>query len=448
LREAKRASLDHLLFATKRLNAMQAQAKIYIADSRNMAEVADESVHLVVTSPPYWHIKDYGVEGQIGYGQTLHEYLLDLSRVWCECWRVLKPGRRLCINIGDQFARAVIYGHYKIIPLHAEIIAQCETIGFDYMGAIIWRKKTTMRTTGGAVVMGSFPYPPNGIVELDYEFILLFKKPERGKRQGAQDMISPEIKEASRLTRDEWKEFFSGHWEFAGERQVLHEAMFPEELPRRLIRMFSFVGETVLDPFLGSGTTVKVALGLGRNAIGYEIQPQFEPIIRQKLGMTESALIAPSVTILRRENPLPPVDPPPDYIPRVKNAKPLVDPKQLRFGEEVTYRVVEVLDERTLKMDNGLIVQLLGIVVPPERKGQTLAYLRQFILGKRVLLRFDRPPEADRAPVPAYLYLTNRLFVNRKMIEMGLAIADRKTWHRYRDKFLEAEAKRSGKERG
>ena len=135
---------------------MQAQAKIYIADSRNMAEVADESVHLVVTSPPYWHIKDYGVEGQIGYGQTLHEYLLDLSRVWCECWRVLKPGRRLCINIGDQFARAVIYGHYKVIPLHAEIIAQCETIGFDYMGAIIWRKKTTMRTTGGAVVMGSF----------------------------------------------------------------------------------------------------------------------------------------------------------------------------------------------------------------------------------------------------------------------------------------------------
>lgn len=423
---------------------MQPQAVIYIADSRNMAEVADESVHLVVTSPPYWHIKDYGVEGQIGYGQTLHEYLLDLSRVWRECWRVLKPGRRLCINIGDQFARAVIYGRYKVIPIHAEIIAQCETIGFDYMGAIIWRKKTTMRTTGGAVVMGSFPYPPNGIVELDYEFVLLFKKPERDAGRGTRDTVSLAEKEASKLTRDEWKEFFSGHWEFAGERQVLHEAMFPEELPRRLIRMFSFIGETVLDPFLGSGTTVKVALELGRNAIGYEIQPEFVPIIRQKLGISENALIAPPVSIVHREKPLPPVEPPADYIPRVKDAKPLVDPKRLKFGDEVTYKVIAIVDERTLQMDNGLVVQLLGISVPPERREQAITYLRQFILGKRVLLRFDRPPERNDAPMPAYLYLTNRLFVNRKMIEMGIADADRTVWHRYREKFLQAEARRGG----
>ncbi len=413
---------------------MTNSAVIYVADSRNMAEGASESVDLIVTSPPYWHIKDYGVEGQIGYGQSLHEYLLDLSRVWRECFRMLKPGRRLCINIGDQFARAIVYGRYKVIPIHAEIIAQCEAIGFDYMGAIIWQKKTTMRTTGGAVVMGSFPYPPNGIVELDYEFILLFKKPELLSSPATK--ISPAIKEASRLTRDEWKEFFSGHWQFAGERQILHEAMFPEELPRRLIRMFSFVGETVLDPFVGSGTTVKAALELGRNAIGYEIQPAFVPIIRQKLE-------AP-VSIMYREKLLPPVEPPPNYMPHVKDAKPLVDPKRLRFGEEATYKVASVVDERTLQMDNGLVVQLLGIVVPSERKERALAYLRQFLLGKRVLLKFDRPPESDGAPMPVYLYLINRLFVNRKMIEMGLADADRTTWHRYRNKFLEAEAKRYG----
>lgn len=106
-----------------------------------MAEVADANIGLMVTSPPYWHFKDYRVPGQIGYGQTLHEYLLDLSRVWRECWRVLMPGRRLCINIGDQFARAVVYGLYKVIPLRGEIIAQCEIIGLDYMGAIIWQKK-------------------------------------------------------------------------------------------------------------------------------------------------------------------------------------------------------------------------------------------------------------------------------------------------------------------
>ena len=105
-----------------------------------MSEVSDESIGLVVTSPPYWNIKDYGVAGQIGYGQTLHEYLRGLYRVWTECYRVLLPGRRLCINIGDQFARSIIYGRYKIIPLHAEVISQCERIGFDYMGSIIWQK--------------------------------------------------------------------------------------------------------------------------------------------------------------------------------------------------------------------------------------------------------------------------------------------------------------------
>ena len=135
------------------------KAKIIIGDSRKMEEVEDNSVDLVVTSPPYRHIKDYGVEGQVGYGQSLHEYLKDLYRVWKECYRVIKPGRRFCLNIGDQFARSIIYGRYKIIPLHAEFIAQCEDIGFYYMGSIIWQKKTTMNTTGGA----------NGMVEIDYE---------------------------------------------------------------------------------------------------------------------------------------------------------------------------------------------------------------------------------------------------------------------------------------
>lgn len=412
-------------------------AKIIIGDSRNMCEVEDESVDLVVTSPPYYHIKDYGVPGQIGYGQSLHQYLIDLSRVWRECWRTLKHGRRLCINIGDQFARAIVYGRYKVIPLHAEIIAQCEAIGFDYMGAIIWQKKTTMRTTGGAVVMGSFPYPPNGIVELDYEFVLLFKKP--GKRKP----VPPDVKEASKLTRDEWKEFFAGHWRFSGERQLLHEAMFPEELPYRLIRMFSFVGEIVLDPFLGSGTTVKVALELNRNAIGYEIQPAFVPIIKKKLGVNEQSLFTSSVTIVHRNQSLLPVEPPPAYHPQIKDAYPLTDPKQFRFGKEASYKVSEIIDERTLRMDTGLEVRLLGIVVPHECKGRALSYLRQFVLGKRVLLRFDGEVEGS-VPVPAYVYLRNKLFINRKMIEMGIADADRNCKHRYRKKFLQAEAKRDG----
>lgn len=255
-------------------------ARIICGDARTMPQLADASVDLVVTSPPYWHIKDYRAPGQIGHGQSLHEYLSDLCRVWGECARVLKPGRRLCINIGDQFARAVIYARYKIIPLHADIIAQASALGLDYLGSIIWQKKTTMQTTGGAVVMGSFPFPPNGIVELDYEFILLFKKP------GKLPTPTRTEKEASRLTTEEWKEYFSGHWTFGGARQSkeTHEAVFPEELPRRLIRMFTFAGETVLDPFLGSGTTAKVAAELGRNAVGYEINRAFLPLIRLCCG--------------------------------------------------------------------------------------------------------------------------------------------------------------------
>ncbi len=417
------------------MTSLGVEGKVIIGDSRNMREIEDESVALVVTSPPYWHLKDYGVPGQIGYGQTLHEYLLDLARVFRECWRVLLPGRRLCVNIGDQFARACIYGRYKVIPLHAEVIAQCETIGFDYMGAIIWQKKTTMRTTGGAVVMGSFPYPPNGIVELDYEFILLFKKP------GSSGKVSQDLKEAARMSRDEWKEFFSGHWTFGGERQIDHEAMFPEELPRRLIRMFSFPGETVLDPFLGSGTTVKVALELGRRGIGYEIQRDFLPIMKEKIGLLP-------VSFLFREGIYPPVEPPEGYRPRVQDAVPLVDPKKLRFGSEAQYRVVAVHDDCTLRMDNGLLVTLLGISVPPDRREKALEYLRRYVLGKRVVLRFDLPPKAQGGLLPVYLYLENKLFVNRKMVEMGLALAEKDLPHRYREKFLKLEAQRNVKGMG
>ena len=256
---------------------MAAEHRIIIGDARVMPELAEASVHLVVTSPPYWQLKDYGGEGQIGYHDAYRQYLEGLNLVWEECARVLSPGCRLCVNIGDQFARAVYYGRYKVIPIRTEIIQFCESLGLDYMGAVIWQKVTTCHTTGGAVIMGSFPYPRNGIIKIDYEFILIFKKPGQGPR------VTPEIKEASRLTTEEWNTYFYGHWNFPGVRQNGHLAMFPEELPRRLIRMFSFVGETVLDPFLGSGTTSLAALKLGRNSVGYEINPDFEPLIRERL---------------------------------------------------------------------------------------------------------------------------------------------------------------------
>lgn len=246
-------------------------------DSRQMSLIQNESVHLIITSPPYWQLKDYGNANQIGFHETYEQYINSLNFVWMECLRVLQPGCRLCINIGDQFARTAYYGRYKVVPIHSEIIRFCETIGFDYMGSIVWQKQTTMHTTGGATVMGSFPYPRGGIVKIDYEHILLFKK------QGKAAPPTKEQKTASALTDEEWNTFFSSHWNFPGARQDRHIAVFPEELPFRLIKMFSFIGDTVCDPFMGSGTTALAAMNLQRNSVGYEINQDFRLFYKEKV---------------------------------------------------------------------------------------------------------------------------------------------------------------------
>lgn len=188
-----------------------------------MKEAPDESVHLVITSPPYWQLKDYGNGSQIGFHDSYEYYINNLNLVWNEAFRVLHNGCRFCVNIGDQFARSVYYGRYKIIPIRTEIIKFCETIGFDYMGAIIWRKVTTCNTTGGASVMGSFPYPRNGIIKLDYEFILIFKK------LGQAPWVSKETKEKSKMTTNEWNEYFAVHWNFPGEKPNVN---FKEEIKK------------------------------------------------------------------------------------------------------------------------------------------------------------------------------------------------------------------------
>ena len=395
-----------------------------------MIEIKNNSIDLVITSPPYWHIKDYGVPGQIGYGQSLHEYLKDLYRVWKECYRVLKPGRRLCINIGDQFARSIIYGRYKVIPLHAEFIAQCEDIGFDYMGSIIWQKKTTMNTTGGANVMGSYPYPPNGMIEIDYEFILIFKKP------GKSEKIPKEIKEKSKLTKEEWKEYFYGHWYFGGAKQIEHEAMFPEELPKRLIKMYTFIGDTILDPFLGSGTTVKEALNLRRNAIGYEINEKFLEIIKEKLGLKQSLLpFSENIQIIKRQTPIK-VDKI-SYVPKIKDAKPKIDPKKFNFKKDRLYRVIDIIDEQTIKLDTGLLVKFLGVKVINKEKA--LEYLHNRILKKEVYLKFDNGSVLDKNTVSAYVYLKNKIFINAYLIKSGIAEADTTKDYKYKAKFIELE---------
>lgn len=381
------------------------RGKLIVGDSRSMAELKDESVSLVVTSPPYWHIKDYGIDDQIGYGQTLHGYLKDLRQVWGECHRVLEKGRRLCINIGDQFTRAKTYGRYKVIPIHSEFISQCEGIGFDYMGSVIWQKKTTINSSGGAAIMGSYPYPPNGVVEIDYEYILLFKK--RGKSR-----IDREMKERSGMTKEEWKEYFSGHWKFKGERQVEHVAMFPEELPRRLIKMFSLVGEIVLDPFLGSGTTIKVARELDRRGVGFEVNADYLDLIRRKVGEIE---------VIKGEGG-PPGDC--DYTPSIRDHHHL----GVERAEPELNKVVGVEGPDSLRLDDGSIVNLLGIGIVDEDRA--MEYLREMVVGKRVMVKEDSMNDSG-----AYVYLKNRIFVNQYMIESGMAEARNDIFYDKLDRF-------------
>jgi DNA modification methylase len=247
---------------------------IHFKDSQEMKEVADKSVHLVVTSPPYWNIKDYGHPKQIGYRDELEEYLEKLGNVWSECVRVLAPACRLCINVGDQYLRANSRQNkpYQIVPLHAYIVNRIMQDQMDkllYLGSIIWNKIPTTKTSGGASVMGSYGYPRNGYVSYNFEYIAIFKK--RKRKGEVEPKPKPETKQKAVIDLPTWRELFNGIWSFNGARQINHVAAFPDELPHRLMQMFTYEGDTVLDPFLGSGTTTKVALELGRNSIGYEI---------------------------------------------------------------------------------------------------------------------------------------------------------------------------------
>jgi site-specific DNA-methyltransferase (adenine-specific) len=252
--------------------------RIVFGDSRHMDLVDNESIQLVVTSPPYWSIKDYDHPDQIGHGQSYEDYLADLERVLMEIRRVLSGGCRAAINIGDQYLRATEHGRYRVQPIPADIICVARRLGFDFMGNIIWRKISTTKTSGGGQWMGSTYHPRDGHITYEHEYIILLKKP------GNAPSVSEEQRERSRLTKEQRSEWFRGVWSIHPDRQEEHGAMFPVEVPRRLIKMYSFWGETVLDPFLGSGTTSLAAKIEGRHSIGVEINTTFETVIRRKLA--------------------------------------------------------------------------------------------------------------------------------------------------------------------
>lgn len=432
--------------------------KIIFGDSRKMSLINDKSIQLIITSPPYWQLKDYGSENQIGFNDSYENYINNLNLVWKECYRVLDDGCRLCINIGDQFARAVYYGRYKVIPIRTEIIRFCETIGFDYMGAIIWQKNITMNTTGGGAVMGSFPYPRNGILKIDYEFILIFKKLGNNLPK-----VSKIQKEQSILSKEEWNKYFASHWNFPGTKQDKHIAMFPLELPTRLIKMFSFVGENVLDPFLGSGTTILSANILNRNGLGYEINKNFENIIKDKLKINANDLMSNINTntyefledhnINFNENlinielsKLPYLFKDPLQLDKK------IDVKSLNFGSKISdndknyaekksqyFSVKNINSSNNLTLNNGIKIQLIGIKASQDidNNVNAILYLDNILKGKKVFMKYDSIKYNSDNDLLCYLYLENKTFINTHLLKTGFVDIDDSIEFKYSNKFKE-----------
>ena len=259
---------------------------LYNGDSREvLTDLEDESVNLIVTSPPYFNIKDYnienggGSEGQLGDINEYEQFIEMLDQIWEECYRVLQPGGRLCVVVGDVLQSRSEHGTHRVIPLHATIQEHATSIGFDNLAPIIWYKigNASLEAGGNARFLGK-PYEPGAVVKNDIEYILLLRKSDGYRSPNTAERV------LSTLEADTHQKMFRQLWDdIKGERQTDHPAPYPVDLAERLIRMFSFVGDTVLDPFAGTGSTAIAASRWGRNSVNVELEKEYFEIAEQRI---------------------------------------------------------------------------------------------------------------------------------------------------------------------
>jgi modification methylase len=245
--------------------------KLINGDARDLSFIPDESVHLVVTSPPYWNLKKYNENpDQMGHIQDYEAFLTELRKVWMHVFRVLVPGARLVCVVGDVCVARRRFGRHLVFPLHADICVMCRQIGFDNLNPILWHKiaNASYEVQNGSKFLGK-PYEPNAIIKNDMEFILTQRKP------GGYRQPSDRQRRESMIDKKDFDRWFQQIWNIPGASLKNHPAPFPLELATRLVRMFSFVGDTVLDPFSGTGTTMVAAFKYKRNSIGVEIDPDY-----------------------------------------------------------------------------------------------------------------------------------------------------------------------------
>ena len=257
-------------------------------DARDLSFLEDTSVHLVVTSPPYWNLKRYNEHpDQLGHIQDYEAFLLEIEKVWRHVYRVLVPGGRLVCVVGDVCVARRTFGRHLVFPLHADICVVCRRIGFDNLNPIVWHKiaNASYEVANGSKFLGK-PYEPNAIIKNDIEFILMQRKP------GGYRKPTEEQRKASKIKKEDFDRWFQQIWNMTGASTKHHPAPYPLELASRLVQMFSFVGDTVLDPFCGSGTTMVAALRSGRNSIGIEIDPEYCRMAARYLKAENSDLFA------------------------------------------------------------------------------------------------------------------------------------------------------------
>jgi site-specific DNA-methyltransferase (adenine-specific) len=248
-------------------------------DARDLSFLEDESVHLVVTSPPYWNLKRYNEHpAQLGHVQDYEVFLQEMGKVLEHIFRVLVPGGRLVCVVGDVCVARRNFGRHLVFPLHSDLSVACRKLGFDNLNPIIWHKiaNASYEVTNGSKFLGK-PYEPNAIIKNDIEFILMQRK-SGGYRQPT----LPQRKD-SKIEKKDFNRWFQQIWDIPGASTREHPAPFPLELATRLVRMFSFTGDTVLDPFCGSGTTMVAAMRTGRNSLGIEVDPLYCQTIANRL---------------------------------------------------------------------------------------------------------------------------------------------------------------------
>lgn len=253
-----------------------------VADARDLSALADRSVHLVVTSPPYWTLKQYvGSNGQLGDLDDYEEFLSELDKVWKECERVLVPGGRICCVVGDVCVPRKKSGRHFVVPLHADIQVRARSLKLDVLTPILWHKianGVTEAEGNGAGFYGK-PYQPGAVVKNDIEYILFMRK------GGEYRKVEPLQKALSMLTKVEMQAWWRSLWtDIRGaSTRTGHPAPYPPSLAERLIRMFSFAGDTVLDPFGGAGNTAVAAVAAGRNSVSFDIEPSYVEIATRNI---------------------------------------------------------------------------------------------------------------------------------------------------------------------